>query len=191
MPWFKVDDQLHSHPKARGASLSAIGLWSLCGSYSMSYKLDGFVPAWFAHGFPNGKKLAQELVRVGLWHNAIRDGEDGYQFHDWTDYQPSADEIEADREAARKRQRAHREKRRNQRSGKFEGTGSVTPLVTRDVTRDFGACHGVSHTTPSRPVPTRPALYRKSSRNSPSLVGSETSNPNSPTLRASDLGLAL
>lgn len=44
MPWFKVDDQLHSHPKPRRASLAALGLWTLSGSYSMAYKLDGSHP---------------------------------------------------------------------------------------------------------------------------------------------------
>ena len=48
MPWFKVDDTWHSHPKARRASLGAVGLWSMCGSYSMAYKTDGWVPEWFA-----------------------------------------------------------------------------------------------------------------------------------------------
>lgn len=66
MPWFKVDDQLHSHPKPRRASLAALGLWTLSGSYSMAYKLDGFVPAWYVHGHNQGKRHAESLVRVGL-----------------------------------------------------------------------------------------------------------------------------
>lgn len=115
MPWFKVDDQLHSHPKPRRASLAALGLWALAGSYSMAYKLDGFVPGWYVAGHRDGRKHAETLVRVGLWHNAIRAEEEGYQFHDWNDYQPTSDEIEAEREAARERQRAHRAKRREKR----------------------------------------------------------------------------
>ena len=96
MPWFKVDDQLHSHPKPRRASLAALGLWTLSGSYSMAYKLDGFVPAWYVHGHNQGKRHAESLVRVGLWEKA--------------------DEIEAEREAARERQRAFRKKRREARA---------------------------------------------------------------------------
>jgi len=118
VPHFRVDDMLHSHPKARRAGLSAMGLWSLCGSYGMSYKQDGFVPEWFVLGFPNGKRLATTLVSVGLWENATRDGEEGFQFHDWLDWQPSADEIERDRERQRVRSR---EFRRRLREGKKKG----------------------------------------------------------------------
>jgi hypothetical protein len=115
MPWFKTDDQFHSHPKPRRAGLAAVGLWNLGGSYSMAYKLDGFVPAWWVEDFPRGKQAAAALVRVGLWHTATREDEAGYQFHDWTDWQPTSAEIEADREAARERQRAFRARRRGAR----------------------------------------------------------------------------
>jgi hypothetical protein len=115
IPWFKVDDQLHSHPKPRRATLAALGLWALCGSYSMAYKLDGFVPGWYVVGHRDGRKHAETLVRVGLWDNAVREHEDGYQFHDWADYQPTSEEIEAEREASRERQRAYRAKRREAR----------------------------------------------------------------------------
>lgn len=114
MPWFKVDDTLHSHPKVRRASLSALGLWTIGGSYAMAYKTNGFVPEWFAHGFPRGRTAAAELVRIGLWDNATCDGESGYQFHDWLDYQQSAEEIERDRERSRERQRKFRRKLRGE-----------------------------------------------------------------------------
>lgn len=82
----------------------------------MAYKLDGFVPGWYVITHRDGRKHAETLVRVGLWENATREKEEGYQFHDWDDYQPTADEIEAEREAARERQRAYRAKRREARA---------------------------------------------------------------------------
>lgn len=115
MPWFKTDDTWHSHPKPRRAGLAAVGLWAMCGSWSMAYKTDGFVPEWVAHEYPQGKRLASTLISVGLWDKDSRDGEAGYQFHDWLDYQQSSDEIERDREHNRKRQR---EFRRRLRDGK-------------------------------------------------------------------------
>lgn len=108
MPWFKVDDTLHTHPKARRAGLAAMGLWATAGSYCMAYKTDGFVPEWHAAGWPNGKKLAEKLVECGFWEHGEYKGEVGYYYHDWLDYQPSSDDIEADRQHARDRQRKRR-----------------------------------------------------------------------------------
>ena len=118
MPWFKVDDTLHSHPKVRRAGAAAVGVWATAGSFCMAYKTDGFVPAYYLDGWgKTGATSARRLVECGLWVEATKDGEDGYQFHDWDDYQPSSDEIERDREAARVRMRDIREKRRRAREG--------------------------------------------------------------------------
>lgn len=122
MPWFKVDDTLHSHPKPRRCGLAAMGLWAVAGSHSMSYKTEGFVPDWFVSSWPKGRPLAAELVKCGLWETATKDGERGWKFHDWEHYQPSADEIEADRAYARERQRRRRAKLREARL-----TGRDTP----------------------------------------------------------------
>ena len=89
-----MDDTLHSHPKTRRAGLAAMGLWTVCGSYCMAYKTNGFVPEWFVAGFQSGRKLAADLVRAGKWEDAVKDNEKGWQFHDWLDYQQSAEEIE-------------------------------------------------------------------------------------------------
>lgn len=142
MPWFKVDDALHSHPKARVAGLPAMGLWAIAGSYSMSYKTDGFVPTWFVTGWPQGRNLAARLIAAHLWEAT----EDGFQFHDWADFQPTAEEIEAEREKSRERQRARRQRIRAGRSA------GVTPPVTRDVPRDV--TRESQSPVPSRPVPT-------------------------------------
>ena len=117
--WFKIDDAFHGHPKARAAGRAAIGLWALCGSYTNCYKLDGFVPDAEVSTAAD-KKAAAQLVKVGLWHRAEDDCEcrltdrlaGGWYFHDWADFQFTADEIEKDREAARERQRKSRARRR-------------------------------------------------------------------------------
>lgn len=160
MPWFKVDDTLHGHPKTRRAGLAAMGMWVLAGSYSMSYVTEGFVAEWWVNSFPQGRKRAGELVAAGFWQTGERDGERGWVFHDWPDYQPSKAEIEADREASRERQRKFRAKRREERRN------AVTNTVT----------DGVSHGTPSRPVPTRPDPARSSVVLS--VVGDGSPSPN-------------
>lgn len=89
----------------------------------MAYKTDGFVPEWFVVTFPQGRRHAETLVRVGLWGNATQNGEEGYQFHDWLHYQQSAEEIERDRERARERQRNFRQKLRERKSSTDKSTG--------------------------------------------------------------------
>lgn len=122
MPWFKVDDGLHSHPKPRRAGLAAMGLWAVSGSWSAQHAQEGFVPDWFVAGWPNGRRRAGELVRASLWREGEREDEHGWWFHDWEHFQPSKAEIERDREHNRERQKRFREKRRNARSkGVTEG----------------------------------------------------------------------
>lgn len=111
MPWFKVDDTLHSHPKARRAGVAAMGLWSLAGAYSAAYKLDGLVPSDYVRTWPGGPRLADRLVASGLWDEV----DDGWRFHDWCDYQMTAEEIERDRDLARNRQKRRRDKLRELR----------------------------------------------------------------------------
>lgn len=111
MPHFRVDDGLDSHPKIERAGDDAIGMWTRAGSWSMRYLTDGFVPEWWVKKQPNGTRKARKLVAVGLWIDGQqRDGERGYQFHDFVGpgRQDSREKIEADRELARKRKQKSR-----------------------------------------------------------------------------------
>lgn len=110
--WFKVDDTFHSHPKVRAAGLEAVGLWTVAGAYSMSYKTDSFVPDWFVESWPGGAESAEKLVRAELWKRGKHAGQSGFVFHDWDDYQPLSDEIERERRRARERQQEYRRRRR-------------------------------------------------------------------------------
>jgi hypothetical protein len=121
VPYFKVDDMLHSHPKSRRAGLAAMGLWSLAGSHCMAYKTDGFVAGWFVATWPRGASLAAQLVEAGLWSPGASGEQLGWWFHDWDDVQLTAAEIEADREHSRERQRKYRAKIRENR-----GKGDTT-----------------------------------------------------------------
>jgi hypothetical protein len=62
MSWFRVDDTLAAHPKTRRAGLAAMGLWTVAGSWSSQQLTEGFVPDWFVATWPQGKKLAAQLV---------------------------------------------------------------------------------------------------------------------------------
>lgn len=105
--WFKVDDSFHSHPKVMMTSPAALGLWVVAGTWSAANMTDGLVPApVLPRLLPDSESLAKELVAVGLWEQA----EGGYQFHNWTEYQPDAASLRAKRgkESASGREGNHR-----------------------------------------------------------------------------------
>jgi hypothetical protein len=80
MPWFPVDDRFHSHPKAAAASLAALGLWTVAGSWAREHLRDGDVPGHMIPSLSRGAtELADELVTVGLWRRTKA----GYRFHQW------------------------------------------------------------------------------------------------------------
>lgn len=89
MPWFKVDDKLHDHRKARDAGKSAMGLWVLAASWCSSQGSDGFVPQRVARRWGTDSDV-RRLLRASLWVEDTLDGEAGYRFHDWSDFQPTA-----------------------------------------------------------------------------------------------------
>ena len=87
--WFKVDDKLHDHRKTRVAGKSAMGLWVLAGSWSGDNMTDGFIPESILRRWGNRADAAR-LVTAGLWRIDDLDGEQGWRFHDWFTFQPSA-----------------------------------------------------------------------------------------------------
>lgn len=89
MVWFKVDDKLHDHRKARAAGKAAMGLWVLAGSWSIDNDMDGFVPEGVLSRWGT-RADASKLVVAGLWYVDKHNDENGWRFHDWTHFQPSA-----------------------------------------------------------------------------------------------------
>jgi len=87
--WFKVDDKLHDHRKARKAGKAAMGVWVLAGSWSMDNETDGFIPEDVLIRWGTAADAAK-LVTAGLWDRETFQDEDGYRFHDWARFQPSA-----------------------------------------------------------------------------------------------------
>lgn len=136
MAWVKLDDQFSEHPKIMQAGPLAAWLY-VCGlTYVARQLTDGFIPESKVRSLAdisNWRQLADRLVKIGLWEKV----DDGFQVHDYLDYNPSRQQVLANREATKQRVS-------NWRSNHV-GNG-----VTSDVTDTVR--NGVSNTVPV-PVP--------------------------------------
>lgn len=134
MPWFKVDDTAHAHPKMRRAGKAAIGLWVMCGSYAAAYLTDGIIPAETA-GEGTETQIAK-LVKVGLWHDRGHDCQrcpqpmpGDFVMHDYLRYNPSRVRVLSERER-------EADKKRNQRAG-GQPDGTPPPRNAKQNGSDF------------------------------------------------------
>jgi hypothetical protein len=95
MTWFKIDDTFYDHPKIFDAPDCAVALWTRAGTWSARNLTDGFVPAGMPARLCDDPDTAvRQLMTRGLWQRT----RGGYQFHDWADYQPSAEAVKKLRE---------------------------------------------------------------------------------------------
>ena len=89
--WFRVDDDLHSHPKTLAAGNAAMGAWVRIGSWCGKHGTGGSIPMSVARSLVGSSKALHTLVQVGLLNV---DGEN-YQLHDWEEYNATAEEAQA------------------------------------------------------------------------------------------------
>jgi len=100
LPWFRVDDGFHSHPKVLATSLAARGLWVSAGSWSSGHLTDGVVPDHVLAALGGTPELAAELVSAGLWKRR----RNGWQFHQWDAKNPTKVDVEKERRKGARRQ---------------------------------------------------------------------------------------
>lgn len=105
MPWVKLDDAMHAHPKIAAAWSScrgSVGLHVMALSYCGAYLTDGHVPATFVESkLPElGDRVAavEALVEAGLWEAV----DDGYRVHDYLELNPSRRAVERRRKERKK-----------------------------------------------------------------------------------------
>src|SRR5690606_32850680 len=152
MTWFKVDDSFHSHPKVLATDPAALGLWVVAGAWSSANLTGGFVPdRALPRLLPDGASLAKELVAAGLWKRS----KGGYLFHDWTDYNPAAEE-----------ERAKRAKRAE--AGRKGGLASGRTRSKPRSNGEANASTSVRESLNPRPVPSRPEGTRRDTGSQPS-----------------------
>jgi len=139
MSWFKIDDGFHCHPKVLEAGNEAVGLYARCGSWVSQQLTNGFVPTSIALLY-GGRELAAALVEARMWIPV--DG--GWLMHDYLVYNPSKDQVRADRAAAADRQKRARERAKAAREAKEAAwaRNGVSHGVTTGVTDTDS--HGVT-----------------------------------------------
>lgn len=171
MTWFKVDDGLHKHRKRVRVGVSvegfaAMGLWSVAGSWASDELTDGWIPDDVVEYLAPvvGQDLAKRLEKAGLWERVTRDDEEGWQFHDWTDQNPTKEQVLAERAAAAARQQRARERAKEKRE-QAEKAGQDDDASRRDSRVTNGGSHGgvtaAVTVPPTRPDPTRPEVQEQ------------------------------
>lgn len=103
MPWLRIDDGMVEHLKVASLSDGAFRAHVEAMSFCARNLTDGHIPAAVAKK-QGWSKRASELVRAGLWEKE----EGGHSIHDYLDYNPSREQVEAEREAARRRMNRRR-----------------------------------------------------------------------------------
>lgn len=205
MPWFKIDDSAHSHPKFMRAGNAALGLWLRCGSYSAQHLLEGFVPKDIVKPFKGTPAQVQKLIDAGLWHDAGHDctrcpqPAGGYMIHDFFEggRNTTRAQHEANKKGAAERAAKSRESRKRTVSGSDPnniqdaiGTENDTEPVTNQTafsgsvagqgdlshrTPAEGAALAQASTTPSQVLPTEVPPPPTPSSNTPGTALATTS----------------
>ena len=78
----KIHRHFHKHPKVQRCSLAAIGLWTICNSWTRDNRTAGLVPTHLTDRLDPSGELCIELVCERLWlHDKA-----GYRFNDYAEH---------------------------------------------------------------------------------------------------------
>lgn len=127
MVWARIDDQFPDHPKVAAAGPLAGWLHVCAICYSSRMLTDGFIPKGQVRklaDIENVTEVVTALLTAGLWHESPG----GYMVHDYLEYNPSAEEVRAQRAENAKRQAEWRERHKNRPSN--DERNGVTDSVT-------------------------------------------------------------
>ena len=150
MAWFKVDDGFHASRKLlripKRGRFAAVGLWTVAGSWAADQLTDGHVPDYMIAEWACPPTAPESLVDAGLWQRT----HDGYLFYNWHEYQPSKQDVDAERAASRERMRELRARRKQPKP-----RNDAEPEDVFGRTAPNGS-ESVRNPDPTRPDPTRP-----------------------------------
>lgn len=128
MAWVKLDDQFFRNRKARAVGKDGRSLFLASCCYAAAGLTDGFIPkgdiAVLCADAEVRAPVAKKLVDAGLWHEV--DG--GWQIHDFTDMNPTAEEVKERRRQAKERQTKWRQRKNASRNASRDGVSHGHPV---------------------------------------------------------------
>lgn len=134
--WFKVDDMFWAHPKTLGLASEPIALWVRAGCWSVQHLTDGFIPTQVVYMLGSTDAMLEDGTTLDMWRTLLvpakalcltglwDEVDGGYQFHDWSDYQPSGYEV---REARKAKSAARAEAGRRGAASRWNGKPDSKP----------------------------------------------------------------
>jgi hypothetical protein len=150
MPWVKLDDRFPSHRKVALLSDRAFRLYVSALCWSSENLTEGRITQrelpLVAARLRGVKAAASELEAAQLWDRV----DDGWQIHDFLEYNPDRARVQADREANAARQQAWRDRKRAEREAKKAAEEAARNASRNGVTRKGENTHGDTTTTATR-----------------------------------------
>jgi hypothetical protein len=156
MPWARFDDRFPSNRKVRLLSDAAFRLYVSAICWSAENLTDGVVKKTelrLVSDVKAASRRAQELVEAGLFE-ALEGG--GWKVHDYHEYNPTAEQVKADRAAKTARQQRWRQKQQGDTPDPQPPGNRPDVDASTDASRDGAgdAAPRARVPDPTRPVPT-------------------------------------
>lgn len=99
--WVKLDDHFAGHPKIQRLSDAAFRLHVEAMCYAGLHESDGWLPVRVVS---HRRRQVAELLHAGLWSK----DQEGYQIHDWSDWNGTQEQRQQRREQWREKKRRQR-----------------------------------------------------------------------------------
>lgn len=150
MPWVKLDDRFPSHRKVALLSDRAFRLYVSALCWSSENLTEGHIAhrelPLVAARLRGAQSAAGELEAAQLWDRT----EDGWNIHDFLEYNPDRARVQADREANAARQKAWRERKRAEREAKKAAEEAARNAPRNGVTDGRGDTYNDTTATGTR-----------------------------------------
>jgi hypothetical protein len=125
MAWVRIHDGAMTHPKVLGLSDRAFRLWVWGLTYAQQHLTNGWLPTLAIPGAL--AKSVKDLVAAALWEAVAN----GYQVHDYLDWNDSRETVTKKRSEAKERMSAARVRSLSVRANEHTNNPRTSPEVLR------------------------------------------------------------